>query len=146
MREDLDCPVCLSKQSASLEKRIVASGQYLILHLKRYRRNCNVFVKDDKLVECLNDLILPVREDDEIQCRRSYRLIASICHSGTLAAGHYTAHVLHKDDNQWLLCNDKALIPINSSQLNGKYCYVLFYELSRLIIFLLLYTLLARGV
>ena len=41
----------------------------------------------------------------------------SICHSGTLAAGHYTAHILHKQDSHWLLCNDKAVLPIQSSVL-----------------------------
>ena len=128
--EDLDCPVCSSKQSASLERRIMASGQYLIVHLKRYEFNDGRLVKDHKIVECLNGLILPLKMDEEINCTKSYHLIASICHSGTLAAGHYTAHVLQKDNNQWLLCNDKAVIPINSSQVNNKFCYVLFYELS----------------
>ena len=66
----------------------------------------------------------------EVQCRKSYHLVASICHSGTLAAGHYTAHVLHKQDSQWLLCNDKAVLPIQSSEVDNKLSYVLFYELS----------------
>ena len=57
-------------------------------------------------------------------------LVASICHSGTLAAGHYTAHILHKQDSQWLLCNDKAVLPIQSSEIDNKHSYVLFYELS----------------
>ena len=69
-------------------------------------------------------------KDDEVQCLKSYHLVASICHSGTLAAGHYTAHVLHKQDSQWLLCNDKAVLPIQSSEVDNKYSYVLFYELS----------------
>ena len=33
---DRECPVCLSKRNASLEKRVVAAGKYLIVHLKRY--------------------------------------------------------------------------------------------------------------
>ena len=31
-----DCPVCLSKHNASLEKRVVVAGKYLIINLKRY--------------------------------------------------------------------------------------------------------------
>ena len=31
-----ECPVCLSKQNASLEKRVVVAGKYVIIHLKRY--------------------------------------------------------------------------------------------------------------
>ena len=42
----------------------------------------------------------------------------------------FTAHVLHKQDRQWLLCNDKAVLPIQSSEVDNKYSYVLFYELS----------------
>ena len=75
-------------------------------------------------------MVLSVRADDEICYRRTYHLIASICHSGTLAAGHYTTHLLNKVDKQWLLCNVMAVIPINTSKVNNKYCYVLFYELS----------------
>ena len=38
--------------------------------------------------------------DDEIQCRKSYQLVAFIFRSGTLAAGHFTAHLLHKENSQ----------------------------------------------
>ena len=30
-----ECLVCLSKHNASLEKRVVVAGKYVILHLKR---------------------------------------------------------------------------------------------------------------
>ena len=120
-----DCPVCLSKHNASLEKRVVVAGKYLIINLKRY------LLKDMSLVKCvMGQLSFSVDLDDDVQCRKSYHLVASICHSGTLAAGHYTAHILHKQDSQWLLCNDKAVLPIQSSEVDNKLSYVLFYELS----------------
>ena len=127
-----ECPVCLSKQNASLEKRVVVAGKYVIIHLKRYLLNDGGWVKDMSLVNCVSEqLSFSVNLDDEVQCRKSYyHLVAFICHSGILAAGHYTAHVLHKQDSQWLLCNDRAVLPIQSSEIDNKHSYVLFYELS----------------
>ena len=88
-------------------------------------------VKDMSLVNCdMEQLSFSVDLDDEVHCRKSYHLVASISHSGTIAAGHYTAHVLHKQDIQWLLCNDKAVLPIQSSEVDNKLSYVLFYEFS----------------
>ena len=45
-------------------------------------------MKDISLVNCvLEQLSFSVDLDDEVQCRKSYHLVASICHPGTLAAG-----------------------------------------------------------
>ena len=129
--ESYDCQVCLTNHNASLEKRVVEAGRYLIFQLKRYKENGESWVKDLSLVDCVSkELSLSVSVDDEVQCRKSYNLVASICHSGTRAAGHYTAHVLNREDGQWLLCNDKAVLSIKSSDVNNKYSYLLFYELS----------------
>ena len=85
-----DCPVCLSKHNASLEKRVVVAGKYLIINLKRYLLNDGGWVKDMSLVKCvMEQLSFSVDLDDDVHCRKSYHLVASICHSGTLAAGHY---------------------------------------------------------
>ena len=52
------------------------------------------------LVNCvMGQLSFSFDLDDEVQCRKSYHLVASICQSGTVAAGHYSAHVLHKQDS-----------------------------------------------
>ena len=127
---DHECSACLHKQ-ASVEKRVVVTGKYIIVQMKRFLLYDGGWVKDVNLVKCVGDqLSLSVGMDDEVRFPKAYHLVASICHSGTLAAGHYTAHILHKGDDQWLLCNDKAVIPINSLQVDSKYNYVLFYELS----------------
>ena len=108
----------MSKHNASLEKRV---------EVKRYLLNDRGWVKDMGLVNCvMEQLSFSVDLDDEVQCRKSYHLVASICHSGTLAAGHYTAQVLHKQYSQWLLCNDKVVSPIQSSEVDNKHWYVLF--------------------
>ena len=126
-----ECPVCLSKHNACLEKRMLVAGKYVIIHLKKYLLNDGGWLKDISLVNCVSEqLSFSVDLDDDVQCRKCYQLVASICHSGTLAAGHYTAHVLHKQDSQCLLCNDKAVLPLQSSVVDNKYSCVLFYELS----------------
>ena len=50
-----ECPVCLSKQNASLEKRVVVAGKYVIIHLKRYLLNDGGWVKDMSLVDCVSE-------------------------------------------------------------------------------------------
>ena len=56
-----------------------------------------------------------------------------------LAAGHYTAHVSHKQDSQWLLCNDKAVLPIHSSEVDNKRSYVLFFIVFFMFFFVLFF-------
>ena len=74
-----ECPVCLSKQNASLENRVVVAGKYVIIHLKRYLLNDGGWVKDMSLVNCVSEqLSFSVDLDDEVQCRKSYHLVASI--------------------------------------------------------------------
>ena len=46
---DRECPVCLSKHNAFLEKRVVVAGKYLIILLKRYLLNDGDWVKDMSL-------------------------------------------------------------------------------------------------
>ena len=86
---------CLSgKESGGSWKICYYSPQKILL-------NDGGWVKDMSLVNCvMEQLSFSVDLDDDVQCRKSYHLVASICHSGTLAAGHYTAHVLHKQDSQ----------------------------------------------
>ena len=68
-----ECPVCLSKHNASLEKRVVVAGKYVIIHLKRYLLNDGGWVKDMSLVNCVSEqLYFSVDLDDEVQCRKSF--------------------------------------------------------------------------
>ena len=62
-----------------LEKRVVLAGKYVIIHLKRYLLNDGGWVKDMSLVNCVSEqLSFSVDLDDEVQCRKSYHLVASI--------------------------------------------------------------------
>ena len=86
-------------------------------------------MNDMGLVNCvMEQLSLSVDLDDEVQCRKSYHLVAFAI-LGTLAAGHYTAQVSHKQDSQWLLCNDKAVLPIQSSEVDKKQLCAFLYIL-----------------
>ena len=103
----------------------------LLFSLRGFFLNEGNWIKDLRLIKGADEqLSFSVDLDEEIQHQRNYHLVASICHSGTRAAGHYTAHVFHKQSRQWLLCNDKAILPIQSSTLNNKHSYVLFYEMA----------------
>ena len=63
-----DCPVCLSKHNASLEKRVVVGAKYLIINLKRYLLNDGGWVNDMSLVNCvMEQLSFSVDIDDEVQ-------------------------------------------------------------------------------
>ena len=73
-----ECSVCLSKQNASLEKRVVVAGKYVIIHLKRYLLNDGGWVKDMSLVNYVSEqLSFSVDLDDDVQCRKSYHLVVS---------------------------------------------------------------------
>ena len=61
-----ECPVCLSKQNAYLEKRVVVAGKHVIIHLKRYLLDDGGWVKDMSLVNCVSEqLSFSVDLDDE---------------------------------------------------------------------------------
>ena len=124
------CEVCMARHDASVEKRVKVSGKYLIIQFKRFFLNEGNWIKDLRLIKGADEqLSFSVELHEKIQHHRNYHLVASVCHSGTRDAGHYTAHVFHKQSRQWLLCNDKAILPIQSSMLNNKHSYVLFYEM-----------------
>ena len=47
-----------------------------------------------------------------ISFTHTYSLIATINHSGTLQAGHYWAFVKDCSTNNWLKCNDRAVLKV----------------------------------
>ena len=82
----------MSKHNASLEKRVVVAGKYVIIHLKRYLLNDGGWVKDMSLVNCVSEqLSFSVDLDDEVQCRKSYHLVASNFRTAaTVSSGNRT--------------------------------------------------------
>ena len=64
---DHECLSCSHKQ-ASMEKKVVVTGKYIIVQLKRYLLNDGGWVKDVNLVKCVGDqLSLLVGMDNEVR-------------------------------------------------------------------------------
>ena len=119
------CQLCNSYQTASLQCSFIASGEYLIIQLKRFD---NKLVKDHTFVNCVGyTLKLPV-SDEEITASKEYQLVASICHFGRYGSGHYNAHVFDPIRRGWLICNDKAVLPLGFWKVDNHYSYILFYK------------------
>ena len=126
------CPQCSSYQISTKETCIVNCGQILIVHLFRYLNSGNnVFIKNTNFVECLPEtthvLRVPIQTGDSISFTHIYSLIATINHSGTLQAGHYWAFIKDCSTNNWLKCNDRAVLKLKPHTLNNNTSYVLFY-------------------
>ena len=113
-------------------KSIRSCGQILIVHLSRYLDSGNnVFIKNTDFVECLPEkthvLRVPIQTGDSISFTNQYPLIATINHSGTLQAGHYWAFIKDRFTNNWLKCNDHAVLKVKPHTLNNNTSYVLLY-------------------
>ena len=126
------CPQCSSYQISTKETSIISCGQILIVHLSRYLDSGNnVFIKNTDFVECLPEtthvLRVPIQTGDSISFTNQYSLIATINHSGTLQAGHYWAFIKDRSTNNWLKCNDRAVLKVKPHTLNNNTSYVLFY-------------------
>ena len=78
---------------------------------------------------CCPSLEVPIEVDDEVICRRKFKLSAVINHCGNLGGGHYTC-LVKEQSGEWFQCNDKAVIPFKLEDLVGAQPYVLFYESS----------------
>ena len=119
------CPQCSSYQISTKETSIISCGQILIVHLSRYLDSGNnVFIKNTDFVECLPEtthvLRVPIQTGDSISFTNQYSLIATINHSGTLQAGHYWAFIKDRFTNNWLKCNDRAVLKVKLHTLRCK--------------------------
>ena len=125
---DHDCILCESKQSATLDHQVVSANEFIVLHMKRFNQlRANHVVKDKTVVECKNDLVVECGVDHDVSFHQTYRLCATVNHSGTLQAGHYTSFVKDRAGliDTWSLCNDKAVTnsTLNSTSNNSSYIY-----------------------
>ncbi|XP_057310624.1 uncharacterized protein LOC130648589 [Hydractinia symbiolongicarpus] len=119
------CPQCSLHQESTRETSFTRNSEILTLHLKRFARNGEHLVKDNKSVEsfsCSNPhLNIPISSDSGTSFIQKYALVALINHSGTLNAGHYWAHIKDRTTNSWYLCNDKAISKVDPRTLNSTY-------------------------
>ena len=114
-------PCLLWKQDADSRFYICEVGNYLIVQLKRFFVIYHVVSKNAVPVICTSYLDVPVRVNDEVSCIRKFALVSSICHSGSLHSGYYTA-AFARDDvcGGWLHLNDKAVTRTGQSKLRAR--------------------------
>ena len=121
------CNVCSSLQPALLEHSFSQLGDFLIIQLKRFISFSGSTIKDVKDVVCTSEIRIPVSAEDDVTFYKTYSLIGSINHLGTLDRGHYTAHICNRSSTNWYHCNDAAVVPCKKSAVNNS-CYILFYR------------------
>ncbi|XP_057308832.1 uncharacterized protein LOC130647081 [Hydractinia symbiolongicarpus] len=121
------CPQCSLHQESNMETRITRNSEILILHLKRFARDGEHLVNDNKFVESFSSsnpyLNIPISSDSDTSFTQKYALVAVINHSGILNAGHYWAHIKDRSTNSWSLCNDKAISKVDPRTLNSTTLY-----------------------
>ena len=121
------CHVCNSRQDGDTRLSFRSLGKFLVVQLRRFFVSDGKVAKDCSNILCCPSIVVPVEEDEEVQCNRKFNLVAVINHAGNLTSGHYSCLV--KDGNsKWLFCNDKAVVPFRLENLAASHPYVLFYE------------------
>ena len=84
-------------------------------------------MKDQSPVLCTPRITIACPEDEEVYFDRSFDLIASINHSGTLDHGHYTSEIKDIVSSSWYHCNDRAVVP-SDGKIDGNLAYLLIYK------------------
>ena len=121
------CFVCSSHQEGDTRLSFRSIGRFLIVQLRRFFVLDGRVSKDCSSISCCPSIVVPVEEDEEITCNRTFNLVAVINHTGSLTNGHYTC-LVRDNTSKWLLCNDKAVVPFRLENLVASHPYVLFYE------------------
>ena len=71
------------------------------------------------------NLTVPVKVDDVVTLNKSFKLRATINHSGTLNAGHYWAFIKDRSTDSWLKCTDQSVLKVSFSDLSNDTSYIL---------------------
>ena len=121
------CNACAAYRSAYIEHSFSKLGQYLIVHLKRFTQQDNVFRKNIQKVFCTPNITVPV-VDSDVTTRIKYQLLGTVNHTGTLDRGHYTAFIKPKTSSKWSFCNDAAVLSSVEASVNNTSSYICFYE------------------
>ena len=122
------CGLCESLVESIRDTKFVNCGNILIFQLKRYSHMGNKITQDDRLVKCFSDTLnLRVSADNDILVTRSFKLKATINHSGTLNAGHYWAYV-REENNCWLKCNDTSVSKVQFKELSNNSSYLFIFS------------------
>ena len=123
------CDLCGKESPCLSSTSFWQAPKILVVQLKRYS-NLNGFLSIDRQIFNVSDtlsIVVPTIIDSVVSFNTTFKLVAQICHSGSLQSGHYFANVL--SGNKWLKCNDRAVTEIGKSALDNSYSYLLFFKL-----------------
>jgi len=127
------CPACQTKREATKHLCFTSVPDVLMIQINRWLQDPlrpTVFIKDDTIVRVSDDVVVSMYVDEEVTFDRNLKLMALICHSGTLNRGHYFTYAKH--GSEWFRINDKAVHQIPNSlighSLNNRHSYVALYS------------------
>ncbi|XP_010929801.2 ubiquitin carboxyl-terminal hydrolase 5 isoform X1 [Elaeis guineensis] len=124
------CPKCKEQRQASKKLDLWRLPEVLVIHLKRFSFSRSTKHKLETFVNFpIHDLDLTnyVANKNSSQ-RQIYELYALSNHYGSMASGHYTAHIKLLDENRWYNFDDSHISPINEDDVKSAAAYVLFYR------------------
>ena len=116
--EEWKCPSCKTMGNGVKRLSLDTLPSLLMIQLKRFRKVGNTIEKVYKRVR------FPMEK--AVIGGTEYRLKAVTYHSGSPAAGHYTAAV--KYDEEWWNCNDALVKRMEDGKVVSESAYILFYK------------------
>ncbi|KAJ3701575.1 hypothetical protein LUZ61_005280 [Rhynchospora tenuis] len=124
------CPRCKEQRQASKKLDLWRLPDVLVIHLKRFSFSRSTKHKLETYVDFPVhnlDLTNYVANKRSPHCK-IYELYALSNHYGSMASGHYTAHIKLLDENRWYTFDDTHVTPINEDEVKSAAAYVLFYR------------------
>eukprot|EP00002_Diphylleia_rotans_P029191 TRINITY_DN5931_c0_g1_i2.p1 TRINITY_DN5931_c0_g1~~TRINITY_DN5931_c0_g1_i2.p1 ORF type:complete len:327 (+),score=67.35 TRINITY_DN5931_c0_g1_i2:705-1685(+) len=106
--------------------------KYLILHLKRFKKN-NFFMEKNPTIVTFPVKNLEMKdyleiEDESASIETKYDLLASICHEGEPGKGTYHVHIFSKPHDQWFDMRDLICTEVLPQLITLSEAYVQIYE------------------
>ncbi|KAK9813375.1 hypothetical protein WJX73_003725 [Symbiochloris irregularis] len=129
------CEKCKARQLTTKVLRVCRCPPLLVLHLKRFSMHASTLFsspleKDTTPVAISNALDLApycTAAASKGVVRPMYDLVGIVCHSGSLAGGHYTANVC--TEGVWMSCNDSFTHSEMPALKGSRSAYLLLYAL-----------------
>ncbi|XP_020575008.1 ubiquitin carboxyl-terminal hydrolase 5 isoform X1 [Phalaenopsis equestris] len=124
------CPKCKEQRQASKKLDLWRLPEVLVIHLKRFSFSRSTKQKLETFVN------FPIHDFDLTDYlankgnsqRQTYELYALSNHYGSMASGHYTAHIKLFEENRWYNFDDSHVSSINEEEVKSAAAYVLFYR------------------
>lgn len=125
------CNKCNSLKDATKELSLSSPPQVLILQLKRFTYNLwdNTKILTSVQFPVSDPLDLrPFIKNINYMYNTLYDLIAISSHTGSLAAGHYTAYAKNFRTKKWFHFNDENVNEVDEKDLQSPSAYILVYR------------------